>query len=286
MPIFISYSHQDSEFVDRLALQLVQNKVHVWVDRWELHVGDSLLSKIQDAITGASALLVVLSKTSVSSAWVQREINGGLLRELEERRVIVLPVLIEDCEIPIFLREKLYADFRTNFDTGLRAILEAVARISNAATGRIDEPTYHSDWAFDWGMLDDHAMFGFTIVEQAQDQPYTVLSHVRIVADRKATRAYSEMAGQDRDEEARKRITRLVIDEVNTPDELVFLLEDQVERIREYRIVDGLGTYHVRVSAQRLGADTGRDVVYRAGNQLRQILEHMNDVTTRPVGEP
>src|SRR6266700_8120423 len=182
MPIFISYSHQDRKFVDRLALQLVQNKVNVWLDRWELSVGDSLLSKVQDAITGASALLVVLSQASVGSAWVQKEINSGLLRELEERRVIVLPVRIEDCQIPVFLREKVYADFRSDFDAGLRRVLESVASISNAATGRIDEPQYHSDWALDWDMTGDRTMLRFTIVEQAQGQPYTVLSLVEILA--------------------------------------------------------------------------------------------------------
>ena len=38
MPIFISYSHEDSEFVDRLAAQLVRNRVYIWLDRWELRV--------------------------------------------------------------------------------------------------------------------------------------------------------------------------------------------------------------------------------------------------------
>ena len=33
MPIFISYSHADSDFVDRLATQLVSHAVNVWVDR-------------------------------------------------------------------------------------------------------------------------------------------------------------------------------------------------------------------------------------------------------------
>lgn len=74
MPIFISYSHQDADFVDRLALQLVRHKVNVWIDRWELNVGDSLLSKVQEAIGGASALLVVLSQASVSSEWVKKEV--------------------------------------------------------------------------------------------------------------------------------------------------------------------------------------------------------------------
>ena len=283
MPIFISYSHQDSAFVERLAFQLVQKKINVWVDRWELNVGDSLITRIQDAITGASALLVVLSKASVNSAWVQKVVNSGLLRELEERRVIVLPVLIEDCEIPVFLREKVYADFRSSFDDGLRRILESVASVSNANTGRIEDPTYHSDWALDWGSIENRMWFRFTIVEQAQDQPYTVLSVVRILADREATRAYLEMARAGRAEKAHIRITRAVVNAVNSPDDLIFLLEDQFEQTREYSAMDESGTYHVRMSARRLGADTGRDVLYRAGQQLRGVLEHMEDVTAGPA---
>ena len=62
MPVFISYSHADKEFVDKLAIELIKRNVHIWLDRWEIQVGDSLLSKVQEAITGASALLVVLSK--------------------------------------------------------------------------------------------------------------------------------------------------------------------------------------------------------------------------------
>jgi hypothetical protein len=107
MPIFISYSHEDKTFVDRLAMQLVAYKAKVWLDKWELHVGDSLIKRIQDAIAGASALLVVLSKASVKSEWCKKELSAGLVRELEEKRVVVLPVLKEDCEVPLFLRDKL-----------------------------------------------------------------------------------------------------------------------------------------------------------------------------------
>ena len=151
MPIFISYSHRDKGFVDRLAVQLVRYKVSVWLDRWELHVGDSLISRIQEAISGASALLVILSKASVASEWCRKELNSGLVRELEEKRVVVLPVLREDCEVPLFLREKMYADFRSDFDGGLKTILEAVARVTNEWQSRLDTPEWHTDWAIDWG---------------------------------------------------------------------------------------------------------------------------------------
>lgn len=74
---------------------------------------------------------MILSKKSVESAWCKKELNSGLVRELEEKRVIVLPVVINDCEIPLFLREKLYADFRTDYNEGFNAILEAVAGVTN-----------------------------------------------------------------------------------------------------------------------------------------------------------
>ena len=47
MPVFISYSHDNKNFVDKLALQLVHRNVNVWVDRWELSIGDSVIDKVQ-----------------------------------------------------------------------------------------------------------------------------------------------------------------------------------------------------------------------------------------------
>ena len=58
---------------------------------------------------------------------------------------------IRDRYIPLFLRDKLYADFRTNFDAGLRAVLEAIARVTSESQVRVDEPGWHVDWAVDWG---------------------------------------------------------------------------------------------------------------------------------------
>jgi len=119
MPIFISYSHKDKKFVDKLAMQLVSRNVNVWLDRWELAVGDSIVDRVQDAVDGSSALLVILSKASTGSEWCKKELSAGLLRELEEKRVVVMPVMLEDCDVPVFARGKMFADFRTNFDDGL-----------------------------------------------------------------------------------------------------------------------------------------------------------------------
>jgi TIR domain len=78
---------------------------NVWLDKWELSVGDSLIDKIQDALTESSAILIILSRNSVTSNWCRKELNAGLIRELEEKKSILIPCVIDDCELPLFLRK-------------------------------------------------------------------------------------------------------------------------------------------------------------------------------------
>lgn len=91
-----------------------------------MKVGDSLSKKIQEGITQASWLAVVLSPDSVSSTWVQRELSSALIMELEKDSVFVLPILYKHCNIPLFLKDKVYADFTSSFDAGLDALIATV----------------------------------------------------------------------------------------------------------------------------------------------------------------
>ena len=122
--VFISYSGKDRSFVERLATDLRSKGLYVWFDQWELKVGDSIVDKINAGLTSHDYLIVVLSKASVRSQWVMKELNAGLMRELEERRVVVLPILVEDCDIPALLSDKVYADFRDNYSSGLNRLLD------------------------------------------------------------------------------------------------------------------------------------------------------------------
>jgi len=122
--VFISYSSSDRPFVARLASDLKRLGVAVWWDQWAIRVGDSISEKVQDGISGAAWLAVVLSPRSVASAWVQRELGAAFVTELERRQIFVLPLLYEECDIPLLLRDKLYADFRASYQDGLDAVLE------------------------------------------------------------------------------------------------------------------------------------------------------------------
>ena len=99
-----------------------------WLDEAEMRVGDSLIRKIQGAIDQTDFLCVILSPNSVSSEWVQREVDVALNGEISGKRVKVLPVLARTCDIPAFLATKVYADFRKkkDWEEGVRRLVMAV----------------------------------------------------------------------------------------------------------------------------------------------------------------
>ncbi len=122
--IFISYSSKDSAFVRGLAADLSSQQLKVWLDKFEMKVGDSLNQKLQEGISSSAWLGVVLSPNSISSSWVNRELNAALTQELERKKVFVLPILFQDCDIPLFLRDNVYAAFHSSYQDGLRSLFE------------------------------------------------------------------------------------------------------------------------------------------------------------------
>ncbi|PHA25582.1 hypothetical protein COI69_29085 [Bacillus cereus] len=126
--VFLSHSSKDKFFVRKLAERLKHSGVEVWIDEAEIKIGDSLIEKISQGIKGADYLVVILSHNSVSSNWVQRELYLSMTNEVVGKEIKVLPVLIENCEIPFFLSDKLYADFTKDdmFERSFDLLLDAV----------------------------------------------------------------------------------------------------------------------------------------------------------------
>ena len=129
---FISYNSHDRGFVEQLAKDLKANGVTPWFDRWEMLPGESLTDKIGPAILENDYFVVVISPSSVESEWVKRELGVALTREFDERRVEIIPVYLRECEIPPFLRDKVYADFTTDYRSGLEDLLRRLGKVGEA----------------------------------------------------------------------------------------------------------------------------------------------------------
>lgn len=124
--VFISHSYQDRKFVNLLSTQLIKDGIQVWTNSKEIAVGDNIKEKINDAIEKTDYFIVVLSKNSTNSSWVNFELSATRLNEISKQQNIILPVLIEDCEIPFSLRDRLFSDFRFSFDEGYGKLIKAL----------------------------------------------------------------------------------------------------------------------------------------------------------------
>jgi len=124
--VFISHSHQDKKFVSQLSIELRKDGIQVWTNEKELAVGENIAEKITSAINKTDYFIVVLSKNSINSTWVNFELSATRLNEISKQQNIILPVLIEDCEIPFSLRDRVFSDFRFSFDEGYVKLVKAL----------------------------------------------------------------------------------------------------------------------------------------------------------------
>jgi hypothetical protein len=98
--IFLSHAHADKPVARRLAADLRNAGHSVWIDEGEIKIGDSLIGKIRDGLDQVDHVLAIISKTSVESEWVKKELEIASTREIDEKRVVLLPLLVDDVPLP------------------------------------------------------------------------------------------------------------------------------------------------------------------------------------------
>ncbi|NIM16666.1 MAG: TIR domain-containing protein [Candidatus Aminicenantes bacterium] len=137
--VFISYSSKDKDFVFKLASDLKYRGIDVWLDEWEINVGDEIRQKIEEGIEKYEYFIIILSTHSTNSTWVQKELNAAYMKEIELNKVVILPVLVENCMIPKLISGKLYADFSSSYQTGLNKLLKVLTPNSIKSENTFDQ---------------------------------------------------------------------------------------------------------------------------------------------------
>ncbi|MFY9825382.1 MAG: toll/interleukin-1 receptor domain-containing protein [Thermoanaerobaculia bacterium] len=108
--VFISYSHKDEVWKDRLVTHLgvLQNQglLQTWTDR-DIGAGDEWFEKIQTAMTGARVAVLLISASSLTSKFILHTEVPHLLERRAREGMAVFPVLCQPClwqEIPWLAR--------------------------------------------------------------------------------------------------------------------------------------------------------------------------------------
>jgi TIR domain/Pentapeptide repeats (8 copies) len=93
---FISYASKDQLFAERLYADLQNKGVRCWFAPKDLPIGAKILVSIDESIRLYDKLLLVLSKSSVKSQWVEGEVATALAQERQQGTTILFPVRIDN----------------------------------------------------------------------------------------------------------------------------------------------------------------------------------------------
>jgi MoxR-like ATPase len=107
--VFLCHSSGDKPFVRELFSKLESEGVKVWLDEQSLVAGQDWKLEISKAIRQSDAVVVCLSKKSISkSGFVHREIGEALeiAEEQPEGAIYIVPYRIDECEVPARLSSK------------------------------------------------------------------------------------------------------------------------------------------------------------------------------------
>ena len=133
---FISYSSKDEALAERLYADLQSHDVSCWYAPEDLKWGVYIRQGINEGIRLHDKLLLVLSKHSIASGWIEHEVKIARAREKKENKPILFPVRVDkaifDCpfdwateirherNIGDFTRWKNHDDYEKVFNRLLR----------------------------------------------------------------------------------------------------------------------------------------------------------------------
>src|SRR5688572_2362052 len=90
--VFISHASEDKVAVAIPLFDMLRKKaITVWLDRYEISLGDSIQTKIDEGLSKSRFGVVILSKQFFSKTWTQREVSALFSKE-ESKQKVILPV--------------------------------------------------------------------------------------------------------------------------------------------------------------------------------------------------
>jgi hypothetical protein len=140
--VFLSYSHHDRRFIEKLAADLREHHVNVWLDTMELEVGDLVHESIEQGIEQSRYFCIALSPAALQSYYVRKvEFDTAFTRLVREQRdSFILPIVIQkiNAPLPARLEGRSHLDFtkRTLYTTNMRKLAKKINLEDRQLTGK------------------------------------------------------------------------------------------------------------------------------------------------------
>jgi len=92
---FISFSSKDNRFAEKLNADLRKQGVRCWFAPEDMKIGDKIRDTIEKTIRSYDKLLLIVSKHSINSAWVEKEVETALEEERRRQTTVLFPVRLD-----------------------------------------------------------------------------------------------------------------------------------------------------------------------------------------------
>lgn len=139
--VFLCYSSRNRRFVNRLATDLTEHHVGVWIDAVEIEVGDRVHSKIEQGIERSRYFCPVLSLAWMQSYYASEvEFELAFTKMIREKRdSFILPLMWQkpDSKLPTRLEGIHYLDFTNpqKYTENVRRLVKRVRLHVDAFSG-------------------------------------------------------------------------------------------------------------------------------------------------------
>ena len=124
--IFMSHRGADIVAAERLASELRCRGHVVWLDAWNIKIGDSIVERINEGLSESSYFVLCYSSAGTLAPWMSREWMSALARQLNGEGVRVLPALLTGGSPPAILADIKYADLVSDWQGGVDALCSSI----------------------------------------------------------------------------------------------------------------------------------------------------------------
>ena len=126
--VFVSYSRRNEAFAERLARDLSDAGLDVWIDLRQIHGGEFWQQEIFRGLQRADFIIVIVSPEALASEWVAREVEFGRQNSKRIFPIMIADVFgqVEDNDRWRWLLDVQFLDFRGQYETAFPRLMQAL----------------------------------------------------------------------------------------------------------------------------------------------------------------
>ena len=124
--LFLSYSHHDKDKALQIADRLGSTDLEIITEYKNLSYDNNAFDEIKYLFQASDFVLVLLSKSLFQSSYFKFEYSQDFFINARQRKITLLPVLIEKCDIPSDFLEFEIFNLTTDFEKGIEKLIHRI----------------------------------------------------------------------------------------------------------------------------------------------------------------